>query len=77
MRVNILFERDSGVVATIEFERGMIGAGIFGIIVGKFRHWQQFCPIILLPIDKWSEVRFYHTVLSLDLTICLRVEGCR
>ncbi len=38
--VNILFERDSGVVAAIEFERGVTGASIFGVVAGKFRHWQ-------------------------------------
>ncbi len=36
--VNVLFERDSGVVAAIEFERGVTGAGILGVVVGKFRH---------------------------------------
>ncbi len=38
--VDILFERDSGVVATIEFEKGMTSAGILGVVVGKLRHWQ-------------------------------------
>ncbi len=38
--VNIFFERDSGVVAAIEFKRGMTSTGIFGVVVGKLRHWQ-------------------------------------
>ncbi len=37
--VNILFERDSGVVAIIELEKGEHDAGILGIVVGKFPHW--------------------------------------
>ncbi len=39
MEVNILFERDSGVVATIELEKVVPSAGIFRIVIGKFRHW--------------------------------------
>ncbi len=38
--VNILFERDSGVVAIIEFERSVTSTGILGVVVGKLRHWQ-------------------------------------
>ena len=38
MEINILFERNFEVVAAIEFERGMTGASIFGIVVGKFRY---------------------------------------
>ncbi len=38
--VDILFERDSGVVAAIEFERGMTITGIFGVVVSKLHHWQ-------------------------------------
>ena len=75
--VNILFKRNSGVISAIELKQIVIDAGIFGIFVGKFRYWQQFCSIILLPIDKHSEVCFYHAILSLSLTICLRLEGYR
>ncbi len=38
MEVNILFERDFWIVVAIEFEQSVIGAGILGIVVGKFRH---------------------------------------
>ncbi len=37
--VNILFKRDSEVVAAIEFEWSVTGAGFLGVIVGKLRHW--------------------------------------
>ena len=36
---NILFERNFGVVAAVEFKRGVTDAGILGIIIGKFYHW--------------------------------------
>ena len=62
----------------IEFERDMIGAGIFGIIIGKFCYWhEQSCLIVLLSINKCSEVRFYCGVLSLSLAIYLMIKGCK
>ncbi len=64
-------------VSAMEFKRGVTGAGILGIVVGKFRHWQQSCPIILLPIDECFEVYFYRAILSLGLAICLQLESCR
>ncbi len=77
MRVNIFFKKDSEVVATIELKRSITGDDILGIIVGKFRYWQQLCPIILLIIDKWCEICFYRADLSVDLTIGWKLEGCR
>ncbi len=38
--VNILLNRDSGVVAAIEFEWGVTSAGILGVVEGKLHHWQ-------------------------------------
>ncbi len=64
-------------VVTIELERGVTGVGILDIVVGKFRYWQQPCPIILLLIDKYFEVYFHSTILSLGLAIYLGVKGCR
>ena len=75
MGVNIFFARDSGVVAVIKFEQVVTSTDIFSIIGGKFRYWQQPCPIILLPIDKCSEVRLRYTILPLCLAICLSVES--
>ncbi len=75
MGVNILFERDSRVVITIELEMGVTGAGILGVVVGKLHHWQWPCLVVLLLIDECSEVCFHSAVLSLDLAVCLRVEG--
>ncbi len=54
-------------VAAIEFEQGVTSASIFGIVIGKFSHQQQPCPIILLQIHECFEVHFYRAVLSFDL----------
>ena len=53
----------------------MAGAGILGIVVGKFRYKKKPYPIILLKVDKGSEVGFHCTILLLSLTVRLRVEG--
>ena len=53
----------------------MAGTGILGIIVSKPCHKKKPCPIIVLKVDKGLEVGFDHTILSLNLAVCLRVEG--
>ena len=55
----------------------MAGADILGIVVSKLRHEKKSCPIILLEVDKGFEVGFYHTILPLNLAVCLRVEDSR
>ena len=64
-------------VVTIKLKWDVIGASILGIVVGKFRHWQQSYLIILLSIDKYSEVYLHCTILLFYLAICLKVEDCR
>ncbi len=61
--------------AAIQLERGMVGAGVFRIVIGDFRHRQQPCPVFLLIVDEGPEIGLQRTVLPLCLTICLRVEG--
>ena len=62
-------------ISAIELKRCVAGAGILGIVVSELRHGKKSCPIILLEVDKGSEVGFYRTILPLSLVVCLRVEG--
>lgn len=55
----------------------MVNAHIFGIVVSKFSYWEEPNPIVLLVIDKNSEVSLYCIVLSLGLVINLRMEDSR
>ena len=64
-------------IFAIELEKCVASAGIFGIIVGKLRHGKKSCPIILLEVDKSSEVGFHPTILPLSLAVRLRMEGGR
>ena len=53
----------------------MTGAGVFDIVVGKLRYKKKPCPIILLKVDKGSEVEFYCIILLFSLPICREVES--
>lgn len=63
-----------GVIAAIEFEWGVIGAGIFGIVIRKLSYWQLPCPIILFEINKGSKLGLHYTILPLVLTVSLRID---
>ena len=62
-------------ISAIELERYIAGTDIFSVVVDKLRHGKKPYPIILLEVDKGSEVDFHYTVLPFSLTICLWVEG--
>ena len=64
-------------ISAIKLKRCIASAGILGIIVSKLRHGKKSCPIILLEIDKGSEVGFYCTILPFNLAVRLQVEGGR
>ena len=63
--------RNPRVIFAVELKRYMVGASIFGIIVGKFHHKKKLCPIILLKVVKNLEISFYCAILSFGLTVCL------
>ena len=62
-------------VSAVEFEKSVAGANILGIIIGKLCHGKKLCLIILLKVDKGSEIGFYFTILFLCLIVHLRLEG--
>ena len=53
----------------------MAGANILGVMVGDFRHGKKPCPIILLKVEKSSEVDFYGTILPFGQSVHLRIES--
>ena len=65
MEVNVFFKQDNQVVAIIEFEQDIAGAGILSVVVSKLSYWQQLCQIFLLSINKCSKIHFHCAVLSL------------
>ena len=53
----------------------MTNIGIFAVIIDKFRHRKKPYSIILLKVNKNSEISFYYTILALSFVICLQVES--
>ncbi len=74
-RIDIFFVRGLGVETAVYLKRCITGAGIFRIIVSKFRYRKKLGLIVLFVIDKSSEISFHCTVLSLSLAISLKVES--
>lgn len=75
--VGIFFKQNSRVESAKELKRSTAGASILSIVISKRSQWQQFCPMVLLPINKCFELRLYCTIISLGLAICLWVKSCR
>lgn len=47
---------------------------LLGIIKTKLGHWQKPSPVISFEVDKNSEVSLHHDILSLSLTVSLRMD---
>ena len=64
-------------IFAIELKKCVAGVGILGIVVSKLRYRKKLCPIILFKVDKGLEIGFHHTILLLNLAVCLQMEGGR
>ena len=73
--MSVFFIGNARIISAIKLKRYVVGTGILGIIVGKLRHKKKPCLIILLKLDKSSEVGFYCTILPLRLAVRLQIES--
>lgn len=71
MGVNIFFVRHVWIVAIVLLKKSIINICIFVIIISKLGYKQEFHLVILLEVDKDSEVGFYYAVLSFVLAVNL------
>ena len=62
-------------IFVIKLKRHIANASIFGIIVNKFCHRKKLYPIILLKVDKNSEINFHHTDPPFSLAVRLQIKG--
>ena len=53
----------------------MASAYILSIVISKVGHRQESSLVILLEVDKRLEIRFYRTILTFCLAVCLQVKG--
>ena len=65
---------ESRVVAIRGIERTAAKCLVLALHVGKFRHWQKLCPVVLLLAAVYTKVLFQCLVLLLRLPIGLGVE---
>ena len=75
MRILVFFIKNPRVISAVKLKEYIASTSIFGVIIGKFRYRKKSYLIILFKVDENSEVGFYYTILSLDLTIHLKIEG--
>lgn len=61
-------------IVAYEFKWHIAGDCIFGIIIGKFGHWQKSGSIILLKVDKKEKIGLHYIILTICLSINLRVK---
>ena len=62
-------------VAAVQLKEYVSDAGNFCIIVSKFSYQKELYPVVLLEIDKSTEISFHCTVLPFSLTVSFKVEG--
>lgn len=62
------------IIAIIKLKQYIIQAGVFKVIVDKFRYWLKSCLVILLPIYKKTKLCFHFAVLLFCLAVFLKVE---
>ena len=61
-------------ISAIELKKCVAGVGILGIVISKLYHEKKLCSIILLEVDKSSEIGFHRTILSLNLAVRLQMK---
>ena len=57
-------------IFAIELESYVASTSIFGIIISKHYHGKKPYLIILLKVDKDSEIGFHYTILPFNLAVC-------
>ena len=63
------------IISTIKFKKYIIGAYILGIVISKLNYQKKACLVISFKVDQGSKISFYYIIVSLDLTMYLRIEG--
>ena len=61
-------------VPKILLEKRVTRACNLEIIISKLGHWQESSLVILLEVDKRSEVGFYDAILPVGLPVSLRIK---
>ena len=65
------------VLSIVKHEGSHLGGGVDSIVVCKLSKGDSFVPIILMLVDKQSQILLNLLVDTFCLTICLWVISCR
>ena len=61
-------------IFTINLKKYIDNTSIINIIIGKLCHRKKLCLIILFKVNKNVKINFHHTILLLNLSVCLWVK---
>ena len=73
--VDVFFVGNIYVVPVVELKRHVPYIGVFCVIISKFCHEKEPCPIVLLIINENFKVNFYCAILLLRLSVSLSVKS--
>lgn len=55
----------------------MVCIDILSVVVREIYHWQEFYLVVLLLIDKNTQISFYCAILPIGLAGCLQIKSSR
>lgn len=61
-------------IAIVKLKKCMASICIFSIVIDKLSYWKEFSIVILLIVDKSSEINFYYTILLFGLAISYKMK---
>ena len=64
-------------VLAVKLKRYIPYSGMFCVIISEFCYRYEPRAVLLFVINKDFKVSFYCAVLPLNLTVSLRIEGCK
>lgn len=71
---NPIFKKNTKMITVVKLEKDIAGTDILSIVILKFSHKQELCPVFLVLIDGNLQLNLHYSVLSLGLAICLRIK---
>lgn len=66
-----------GIKTVVLLKQYVTDTGIFDIIISEFSYKKEPSQIVLIVIDKNSEINLYYTILFFRLSIHLGVEDSK
>ena len=75
MEITVFRIENARIISAIKLEKCVAGTSVLGIVIGKLCHEKKPCRIILLKVDKGSEIGFDCTILLFGLLVRLGIKS--